>query len=197
MNIVEMVQAETDSDAREDARLLLGKVFEQEVRAYYDHTAWDCLAEEYLHSTPEMQGVVNNVLLTVCGRSLPTLMKLAELGDAIVWEKDQMLVNPEHADDVNKFDWDERFSPYTTLQSATVTVDHNHSTMRIRKLFMEFETADDEGKKKINAELKDVLGGRTLIGVGNSNESQTERMAKLRRERKRARFSVVSNDENT
>jgi hypothetical protein len=51
-----MVQAETDSDAREDARLLLGKVFEQEVRAYYDHTAWDCLAEEYLHSTPEMQG---------------------------------------------------------------------------------------------------------------------------------------------
>jgi hypothetical protein len=54
MNISEMVQAETDSDEREDARLLLGKAFEQAVKTHFDDQEWDCLAEIYLASSPEL-----------------------------------------------------------------------------------------------------------------------------------------------
>jgi hypothetical protein len=197
MNISEMVQAETDSDEREDARLLLGKVFERAVQTNMDDQEWDCLAEVYLASSPELQGLINYVMISVCGHSVPTLIKLAELGDDIVWENDGILVETEHANDI---DWNESHCPRTEPLAATVTVDPNHRSVIIMKMFRDFETADAEGKKKINARLKELgaIGPNLeIIGVGNSNESQTERMAKLRRERKRARFHVVSSDETS
>jgi hypothetical protein len=205
MNLVEMLHTETNSDDREEARLLLGKVFEQEVKAYFDHQAWDCFAEEYLHSTPEVQGIINCTLISICGRSLPTLIKLAELGDDVVLEEGRALINADKADKADDIDWDEHLCPYTPPHAVTaVTVDPNHFSVILHKALRDFATADAEGKKAIgetinemiSTKIKDDLGPNwKLVGVGNSNETQTERMAKLRRERKRARFSVVSSDD--
>jgi hypothetical protein len=82
--------------------------------------------------------------------------------------------------------------------AATVTIDPNHRSVIIGKALRDFETADAEGKKQINAKLKElgaISSDEELIGIVDTTETWTEYMARMRREKKRAHLRVVASDD--